>query len=403
VDQAYLATPGLFGTAGLSPVPTVTVFNANEELDPGYPVANPTDRLADRITNVAPDRALVNPLLGASAVALDPDEQRLYVASFHSNMIAVYDRTDPDRPLAFANGQRSPDRIIAGPSTRLDHPVALLFRPATSNPSRPKSLYVVNQSSHAVSVFSEGDGSDPMLLLGGDVAPTRYLGPLDGTDPFSDSNLTEMVFPTGLALDPDHDILYVSNRDAETFQDLAGQRIVAFKDASTIDGNVAPTWKIQGDPPPLPSQIGSVTNPDKTTLDRPAGLWVISDTNLFDADADDRLVVANRDGKSVLVFKGVHALVDAAATLTPPPIQTPKDNLAPTWIIKNPLLIAPFGLAFEDGSHTLYVSDLSNRILAFDLDDLEPGTVEPDLTPRVISGVSTGLSAPLGLALDPLN
>jgi DNA-binding beta-propeller fold protein YncE len=388
-DEAYLATPGLFGTAGLAPVPTITVFNVT----PDGTSPDPTDRLSDRIDNGAPDRALVNPLLGASAVALDSDANRLYVASFHANMIAVY-----DDPLAFVNGQQAPDRIIGGPSTQLDHPVALLFRPATSEPDRPKSLYVVNQSSHAVSVFTEGDGTDPMLLLGGDVAPSRYLGPPEGTDPFSTGNLTQMVFPTGLAIDVDHDILYVSNRDAETFQDLAGRRIVAFQDASMIDGNVAATWRIEGDKPPLPSQIGSVTNTDKTTLDRPAGLWVIPDPNL-NGD-DDRLVVANRDGKSVLVFKGVRALVDAAAEN---PTEPPEDNIAPTWIIKDPLLVAPFGMAFEGVAHTLYVSDLSNRILAFDLDDLVPGTAEPDLTPRVISGVSTGLSAPLGLALDPLN
>jgi hypothetical protein len=308
-------------------------------------------------------------------------------------MIAVY-----DDPLEFVNGQQSPDRIIAGPSTRLDHPVALLFRPATSNPNRPKSLYVVNQSSHAVSVFTEGDGTDPMFLLGGDETPSRYLGPPEGTDPFSSNNPTEMVFPTGLAIDPDHDILYVSNRDATEFQDLAGRRIVAFQNASTIDGNLAPTWKIEGDEPPLPSQIGSVTNTDKTTLDRPAGLWVIPDPNQ-DGDGD-RLVVANRDGRSVLVFKGVRALVAAAAAT---PASPPEDNIAPTWIIKNASMVAPFGLAFEGIAQTLYVSDLSNRILAFDLDDLVPETTEPALTPRVIAGASTGLSAPLGLALDPLN
>jgi sugar lactone lactonase YvrE len=281
----------------------------------------------------------------------------------------------------------------------LDHPVALLFRPATTNPSRPKSLYVVNQSSHAVSVFTEGDGTDPLALLGGDVAPSRFLGPPDGTDPFSNSNLTEMVFPTGLAIDPDHDILYVSNRDAEEFQDFAGRRIVAFQNASTLDGNVAPTWKIEGKGPP----IGSQPTTDKTTLDRPAGLWLIPDSDPSDSESDDRLVVANRDGKSVLVFQGVGALVAAAGNLSPRPAETPKENLAPTWIIKDPLMLAPFGLAYESVARTLYVSDLSNRILAFDLDDLVSGTAEPDLTPRVISGISTGLSAPLGLALDPLN
>jgi DNA-binding beta-propeller fold protein YncE len=390
IDEAYAATPGLFGAAGVAPVPSVTVFNVTA----GDPLPSPTHHLSDRITNTAPDRVVVNPLLGASAVALDPDAQRLYVASFHANMIAVY-----DDPLAFASGQQSPDRIIAGPSTRLDHPVALLFRPTALG--RPKSLYVVNQSSHAVAIFEEGEGTLALPLLGGDRAPTRYLGPPDGADPFSlTANLTQMVFPTGVAIDPDHDVLYVSNRDAEEFQDLVGRRIVAFQAASTIAGNVAPTWKIEGDRIPSASQIGFVPNTDKTTLKRPAGLWLIPDPDPGDAEADDRLVVANRDGVSVLVFRGVHALVAAAAAT---PAAPPEDNLAPTWSMRDPLMPAPFGLAFEGIGHTLYVSDLIGRILAFDLDDLVLGTAVPVLTPRVIQGISTGLAAPLGLALDPLN
>jgi hypothetical protein len=104
-----------------------------------------------------------------------------------------------------------------------------------------------------------------------------------------------------------------------------------------------------------------------------------------------------------LVFRGVGALVDAAATTVPLPAEPPKVNLAPTWTIKDPFLQEPFGLAFEGIGQMLYVSDLSSRLLAFDLDDLVLGTAEPDLTPRVVQGISTGLAAPLGLALDPLN
>jgi DNA-binding beta-propeller fold protein YncE len=400
--EAFVATPGSFSPAlGLTPLPSTTVFNVSAGADP---VVLATDPLSARTTNIVPDRALINPLLGASAVALDPQIGRLYVAGFDSNMILVY-----DDPQAFATGQVSPDRILAGPSTRLDHPVALLFRrQATSDNG---SLYVVNQSSHSVSVFSEGDGSQEAPLLAGDRAPARYIGPPDGTDPFSvTANVPQMVFPTGVAIDPgvaadpNDDILYVSNRDAESFQDLVGRRIVAFQNATTVNGAAPPTWKIEGDRPPAPSQIGSVTNTDKTTLKRPAGLWLIPDPNLNDATADDRLVVANRDGKSVLIFRGLRALVALAAAT---PGSPPEDNRAPTWTITYSKLLSPFGVVFDVASHFLYVSDLgvisnlTGRILAFDLSALDTETPAPALVPRVVEGANTGLYSPLGIVLDP--
>ncbi|HET8760436.1 MAG TPA: hypothetical protein VFN94_05175, partial [Nitrospiria bacterium] len=398
--EAFVVTPGIYPSGtGLTPLPSMTVFNVSDGADP---TVLATDPLSARTTNTVPSRALVDPMLGASAVALDPQSGRLYVAGFDANMILVF-----DDPQSFATGQIAPDRILAGPSTRLDHPVALLFR--RQDASANGSLYVVNQSSHSVSVFLEGDGAAAPLLAG-DRAPARYIGPPDGTDPFSvTANVPQMVFPTGLTIDPGvaadltDDILYVSNRDAESFQDLVGRRIVAFQDANTVNGAVAPTWKVEGDRPPT----GSAKATDKTTLKRPAGLWMIPDPLPNDGTPDDRLVVANRDGKSVLIFRGLRALVAQAAANPGAP---PEDNRAPAWTIKHFKLVAPFGVVFEQASRQLYVSDIAGRILAFDLTDLDTDladldidTPEPALTPRVVEGASTGLAAPLGLALDPQN
>jgi DNA-binding beta-propeller fold protein YncE len=395
-DEAYVVTPGVFDAqSGLTPVPTIAVFNVSQ----GDPVVAPTAPLSARITNTPPSRVLVNPLLGPTGMALNPDTQRLYVASFYSNMILVYDDADQ-----FTTGLKTPNRIIAGPATLLDHPVALLFR--RENASDPGSLYVVNQSSHSVAVFEEGEGTALSPLLTGDVPPVRYLGPPDGTNPFSSDNLTGMVFPTGLAIDPDpdHDILYVSNRDAVSFQDSKGRRIVAFENASSIgpfdsafgigaDNNRVPTWKIEGDPPPTCATCGRVT--DKTTLWRPAGLLLIPDPDTNDTVADDRLVVANRNNNTVLIFRGLSALVGAAQT------NPPDDNQAPTWTIANSSLTSPFGLAYNALTKDLYVSDAASRVLAFSLSSLALGTPVPSLQPRVIQGSSTGLLTPLGLALDP--
>jgi DNA-binding beta-propeller fold protein YncE len=159
-----------------------------------------------------------------------------------------------------------------------------------------------------------------------------------------------------------------------------------------VRDNVPPTWKIEGDPPP-PAGYNQVVT-DKTTLQRPAAL--------FYDPALDRLYVANRGRRTVLVFKDVSSTVLAAA----PPPNNPIYNVAPAWTITNTNLNAPTGFAGYAPSGSLselYVADAgTNLILAFKVDAL----VDPDLPPptlklRIIRGTSLGLSQPFGLALDP--
>jgi DNA-binding beta-propeller fold protein YncE len=389
-DEAYVVTSGSFDLrAGLNPIPSLAIFDVSVGWDPPATAIN-------RVTNTPPDRVVVNPLLGPAGMALDQVNQRLYVASFYSNMILVY-----DEPQAFVTGAKEPTRIIAGPKTMLDHPVSLLFR---RDVVEDGALYVVNQSSHSVAVFNDGDGT-----LSGDVAPDRYLGAPEGTDPkpLTDpfdvtKNKTEMVFPTGVAIDPDENILYVSNRDAAEFQDLVGRRIVAFKDASTIGefvpalgiresvNNVTPSWKIEGDAPPSNCNLFCPPPTDKTTLKRPTGLFLIPDGD--NTVAEDWLIVANREKGTVLIFRGVSTLVDTA----------PSDhNLAPTWTIAHAAMGIPFGLTFNAATMDLYVSDLLNQIFAFDLNTLSLDQPVPSLEARLIKGSSTGLRTPHGMALDP--
>ena len=386
--EAYVVTPGFFQQA-LPSVPSLSVFDVS-------PAADPAPDSPTVVTPTPPARLVVNPLQGASGIALDRQHNRLYVASFHANMILVYEGAD-----TLGSGQREPDRIIAGPNTKLDHPVSLVFRPATT--SRTAALYVVNQSRHSILVF----GGQPLGTVGGDVADlsgdvpySRYLGPSESMDPFSIFNATELVYPAGIAIDENRDLLYVSNRDATTAQDLGGRKILAFTNASTIGatpgergdlegvpgdanaGNVAPAWKIEGDPPPF--RFGSVT--DRTTLKRPSALFVDPDL--------DRLFVANRADGSILVFDGISRKVQEASL---------NHNLAPTWTLRQGTdLRSPAGLALNLVFNELYVADaLNNTILAFDVGRLDPAVPRPALQSRIIGGGNTGLAAPIGIALDP--
>lgn len=379
--EAYVATPGTISVAGYPPFPSLSVFDVRSSLDPAVGSLS-------RVTNTPPSRVLVNPLQGAAGSAVDPANDRLYVSGFHSNMILVYENAS-----TLTDGRRDPDRIIAGPRTMLDHPVNLLFVPPYSDDpplvapavTRTGWLYVVNQTGHSVAVFDErfddpdGVGGDPPVpMLTGDVAPARYLGPPDGTNPFSTANTPQMVYPTGIALDRANDILYVSNRDAAELEDLKGRRIVAFAGARSATGNVAPRWVLEG---PV----------DLTTLWRPSGLWLVEDP-VDDGVAGDRLFVANRGNKTVLVFQGLSAIVSAATA--------PADR-APTWAIFSSL-VQPIGLAFNPAVNELYVSDAGNNsIQALNVGGLAAGVPSLSIAPRVIFGDLTGLIAPYGLALDP--
>jgi hypothetical protein len=351
--------------------------------------------------NSPPIRLLMTPMQGLTGAALDRVNDRLYVAVFHSNLILVYDNAS-----TLTGSHLLPDRIIGGPATMLDHPVHLVFSPARAD--RTAALFVANQSGHSVSVFG-GETARDVGILSGSVAPSRMIGPPDDTDPFSLAplasqcadptavpagvNCTELAFPTGIALDEASNVLYVSNRDATAFEDSAGRKILAFTNVFGVDGNVRPTWKIEGDPPPPPSYNMVLPPTDKTTLQRPAALYYDPNPNL------DHLYVANRGRKSILVFTGVSSIVTTSPTTD--------YNVAPTWTITNANLFAPTGFTgyIPSGSSALselYVADAgTNAILAFRVGALDATDSTPTLTPRIIRGASLGLNQPFGLALDP--
>jgi DNA-binding beta-propeller fold protein YncE len=393
-NEAYVTTLGAFG-GGATAIPSLGVFSVMPGGSPAGDDPPVTATLTARTTNTPPKRLVVNPMLGLAGAALDttdPANVRLYLAGFHSNMILVYENAGD-----FQDGLRLPNRIIAGPQTGLENPVGLAFRPETA--MYREALYVVNQSGHSVVVF----GGEPQSLaapeldtLSGDVPFRRYLGAGEGIDPFITPTTTELVSPTGIAIDETNNILYVSNRDAKTWEDFVGRKILAFASADTVEGNMAPTWAIEGHEPVLPTFLNpNPVQTDKTTFKRPSALLLEPDPTPNDLVPQDRLYVANRDGQSVLVFEGVAQKVLATTTLD--------RNQGPAWRIRHAALTNPAGLALNADVRELYASDLlTDAILAFDVSNLPAANPNPVLTPRVVQGLQTGLKLPLGLALDPL-
>jgi DNA-binding beta-propeller fold protein YncE len=391
-------------TSGTSTVSTAYVASFGLHAIPIFDVS--PDQAKDALPpNTPPIRLLMDPMQGLTGAALDRVNDRLYVAVFHSNLILVYDKVY-DKVSPLTGSHLLPDRIIGGPDTKLDHPVHLVFSPATAD--HTAALFVANQSGHSVLVF----GGEPLPVLpgetaldvgdlNGNVAPSRVIGPLNGTDhPFALDNPAELAYPTGIALDEQSGVLYVSNRDAAALEDFAGRKILAFKDAFVVNGNVPPTWKIKGDAPPPPGYNPLVT--DKTTLQRPAALY-------YDAKLD-RLYVANRGRRTILVFGnipdpdpnlGPYGMTETVLK-SPPLIDY---NVAPAWTITNAYLNEPTGFAgyAPNGSLSeLYVADAAiSGILVFRVDALDPDVRSPTLTPRLIWGTSLGLLQPFGLALDP--
>ena len=110
--------------------------------------------------NIAPSRAILLPYTAIS-IALDPANNRLFVADATNNVIDVYDSAST------LNGAVTPSRTIGGPQTQLTQvgPIAL----------DPSGHVVVvspfNGSSPTVRVFSNA------ATLNGDVAPSAAFSP----------------------------------------------------------------------------------------------------------------------------------------------------------------------------------------------------------------------------------
>lgn len=291
----------------------------------------------------------------------------IFVANSAGNSVAVFGPT--------AVGNVAPSETLSGAATGISTPFSVAVNAS--------SLFVASIDNSSIRIFS-------LPTAGGDIAPDRTI------------TATGMNRPEGIAADATH--VYVAN--PEPF----AQRIFVFP--VTADGNVTPERTLSG---------------ASTLLNFPQGVAVNS-SNLF---------VANSQDNKVLVFQltddgdvAPSAAISGASTGLSVPMGLAVDanriyvanggadgsgffsvtvyalsangNVAPTATISgaNTGLFMPYGIAVD--ANYIYVANSNpanigqTSIGVYNLN--ASGNAAPVAT---ITGASTGLSAPLGLAIAP--
>ncbi len=198
--------------------------------------------------NIAPSRVISGAsttLSAAYGIWLDAVRDELYVASWANSRIVVFSQASTTA------GNIAPSRIISGATTSLSSPYGLWLDSANDR------LYVSNGGNSAGSILVFNNAR----TASGNIAPNRIIsGPS-----------TTLTGPRKMWLDSEADQLYVAGAN--------GKSVNVYNNASTINGDVAPSRKIMG------AGTGFVW---------PSGIWLDKTTN--------RLYVADPFVGAVLVF-----------------------------------------------------------------------------------------------------
>ncbi len=240
------------------------------------------------------------------------------------------------RPDDDVDGNEAPDSTIGGVvNTQFADALGL------DHDSRTDTLVVGDTDNEAVKFF------DGVTSLDGDVAPTRTL--------VGAATLLDHTYD--VVVDEVRNVLYASYRTG------AVGGVLAFANASTIDGNVAPVRNITG-----------FGNHDK---------------RIFVDAINDRLYVADSDSvpPSLKVY-------DNASTVT--------GDVAPDRTVSGAStnFVFPWGIAVDIGRDILYLSDESGHAIhIFDNASTIDGNIAPS---RTVTGATSTLDSPSDIAVDPV-
>jgi DNA-binding beta-propeller fold protein YncE len=329
------------------------------------------NRPIDR-SGLKPVRMIKDPYAAYSSVAVDPKNNEVVMTDENLFQILVYDRTANTPPTATMT---EPKRIIAGENTKIEFQCGLYIDPMTSDiyavnndtvdtlvifsheaagdvkPEREihtphgtfgiavdeqaQELFLTTQHDNTVTVFRKG--------AKGEESPIRLL----------QGNHTGLADPHGLAIDTQHQLMYVSNHGSYHEKEEGGESAVTYVAgvaSSSADKALWPVGtqkpgsgkymapsitmyplKADGDTPALRTIQGP-----KTQMDWPTGLAVDPDRG--------ELYVANDMGDSILVFD-VNASGDVAPKRVLKGSKTMLKNPTGIWLdfANNELWSANFG------------------------------------------------------------
>jgi Bacterial Ig-like domain len=253
---------------------------------------------------------------------------RLYISDWSNASISVFNNAGA------TNGNIFPDRIVSGGATLINSPGGIWLDKASDR------LYVSNTNVSGILVFNS------ISTANGNIAPSRNIT----------GAATTLGRPYGIWYDTNSDSLYAV--------DCSANAVFVFDNASTINGNVAPSRTISG---------------SNTAFDCPEGIWLDSKS--------DQMYISNYYG-SVVIFNNA---------------STANGNIAPSRTIagSTTTFSEPYALWLDSASDQLYVGDYgSSSILVFS----NASTVNGDIAPaRTLSGVNTTLNEPWNIWLDSAN
>jgi DNA-binding beta-propeller fold protein YncE len=222
----------------------------------------------------------------------------------------------------------TPARILSGVHTQINQPFGVFVDTARN------LLYVANANLGTVCVDQPlpcrfPDGKPGFVLIFENASTIQ--GDTAPTRALT-GDRTTLGFPRAVFVDTVRDLLYVSNAVTNS--------ILVFENASARDGNVEPDRVFQ---PPVPLREEDPDNPcgqDLNCLSLPFGIFV---------DPLDRLYVTNtgRNQSSILVFENA-----SAKSGSPKPDKVLAGNLT--------LVADPIGIDYDSSTDTLYVTNLGD-------------------------------------------
>ena len=258
--------------------------------------------------DVPPTRELYTPH-GTFGIAVDEDAQEMFLTIQHDSAVVVYkkDAVQEDAPIRLIQGDRT--KLADPHGIAVDTKNGLLY---VTNHGSVSSRYTDRDSEGSlgrggdkpnwprgqdVAIPGSGRHEGPSVTVyqknaQGDVAPVRIIA----------GDKTRFDWPTGIAVDPDHDELFITNDN--------GDEILVFR--ASASGDVAPIRVLKG---------------PQTLIENPTGLYL--DT------VNNELWVANFGNHMATVYRR-----DAAGDTPPLRVIRSAPADAPTPMIGNPHPVA---------------------------------------------------------------
>ncbi len=175
----------------------------------------------DNVDTLDGDVAPLHTISGASTTISGGGELRMALDEANDRLYVTDPNRVPDGVLVFDNvstldGDVAPSRVIAGASTNLSYPWGIAIDVGRD------LLYIGDQVTNGVYVFANASTAD------GDIAPTHAItGPTSTIAGVSDTFVDEAT-----------DTLYITDADSD--------RVLVWDNASTVDGDIAPSRAVSG-------------------------------------------------------------------------------------------------------------------------------------------------------------